>query len=137
MDKKIKILIVDDAPEWIYTHKNIIDKVFEGNTFMINTASSARDGFNKIIQEKDYNLVITDLEMEKDLGERYAGEWLIKNLTNRDEIKNTKFLIISGAYNIVDIAFSLKVDYIAKSTLISNPIILKYKLNDMLNLLVQ
>ncbi|EKE03788.1 MAG: hypothetical protein ACD_20C00150G0001 [uncultured bacterium] len=132
MVKKHKILIVDDTPEWLKHHLSLIDQMFKEDVFEIHTATSGRQGFNKVLQEKNYDIVITDLEMEKVFDEDYAGVWLVRNLLNRDETKNTKFLIISGAYSIQDIADNLKVDCIAKSLLLDNPLILKYKIEELL-----
>ena len=134
MTKKQKILIVDDSPEWLRHHISLIKRLFGEDFFEINTAASGKQRFNKVLQEKDYNLVITDLEMEKIFDESYAGVWLVKNLLNRKETENTKFLIISGAYNVWNMANSLKVDHIEKSSLLDNPLILKYKIEELLKL---
>lgn len=134
MKEKYKILIVDDSPEWLKNHINILAEFYGEDFFRINTATSGRQGFNQFLQEKDFDLVITDLEMEKIFDEPYAGSWLVKNLISREESKSTKFLIISGAYNIWDVANKLKVEHIPKSSLISNPAILKYKIDEILDI---
>jgi YesN/AraC family two-component response regulator len=133
MNKKYKILIVDDYPEWLNNHKTLLEQLFGEDFFEIHTADNGKNGFNKAVQNS-YDLIITDLEMEKNLGEPYAGSWLIKSLLSKEQCINTKFLIISGAYNIWDVANSLKVGYIAKSSLISNPLLIKYKLKELLQL---
>jgi len=131
MTKKYRILIVEDGAEWVKMHKKLLDEIFEENPPKIDVCFSARDGFVKALSDS-YDLIITDLEMEKILGESYAGAWFLKNVTGREQFKNTKFLIISGAYDITDIAMLYKVDHISKSSLINNPILLKYKLENML-----
>lgn len=134
MNKKYKILLIDDSPEWLKNHLNILGQLFEKDFFQTDTAFSGKNGVLKVLQEKNYDLIITDLEMEKVFDEPYAGVWLIKNLINKEECKNTKFLIISGAYNVWDMANKLKVDYIAKSSLIDNSMLLKYKIDELLKL---
>ena len=136
MMKKYKILLVDDSSDWLKAHSKMLDELYTKELFDIHTATSGKQGFLKVLQEQDFNLVITDLEMEKLFDEPYAGSWLVKNLISREEFKNTKFLIISGAYNIWDVANSLKVQHIAKSSLIDNPMTLMYKINELLNLTI-
>lgn len=131
MNEKIKILLVDDSIQWLASHKNMLETLFEKGTLEIDTAISAAKGFSKILANSDYNLVITDLEMERIIDEDYAGVWLLKNLINREEYKNIKFLIISGSYDIKDVALSLNVDYIPKDFLLGNPDLLKYKITEI------
>ena len=134
MAKKYKILMVDDSVDWLKSHKNTLVSDFGEDFFDMDFATSGKDGFNKVLQKKSYDLVLVDLEMESIYDEPYAGSWMVKNLLSREEAKNTKFIIISGAYNIRDIAEILKVSHIAKSSLVSNPLMLKYKIMDILNL---
>jgi len=125
-----RILIIEDTPEWVRTHKNLLGEIFIENPPVIDICFSAKDGFIQALSAK-YDLIITDLEMEKIPNEYYAGDWFLKNILNREQFKETKFLIISGAYNIRDIAEKYKVDYVPKSSLISNPLSLKYKLESL------
>ena len=99
MEKKYRILLVDDAIEWINSHKNILKSLFGEKFFCVDFVTSAKEGFNKILQEKNYDLIIVDLEMERITGEKYAGAWLIKNLQKRNDL-NSKYIIISGSYDI-------------------------------------
>lgn len=136
MNQKFKILVVDDSVEWLKSHIELIYQFFGEDLFEVNTAISAHKAFNRIFEKPDYkyDLIITDLEMEKIFGEEYAGNWLINNLINREECKDTRFLIISGSYNIRDIAEKFKVSHIPKSFLIDNPLLLKYKICELLNM---
>jgi len=131
MTEKYRILIVEDSAEWVNMHKKLLDEIFEENPPQIDVSFSARDGFVKALSDS-YDLIITDLEMEKIPGENCAGAWFLKNIKGREQFKDTKFLIISGAYNITDIAMIYKADYIPKSSLINNPLLLKYKLEALL-----
>jgi CheY-like chemotaxis protein len=126
----LKILIVEDSAEWVNMHKKLLSEIFEENPPQIDVCFNAKDGFVKALSNS-YDLIITDLEMEKIPGESCAGAWFLKNITCREQFKDTKFLIISGAYNITDIATIYKAAYIAKSSLINNPLLLKYKLESL------
>lgn len=130
MTKQIRILIVEDNAEWVRIHKKLLAEIYAENPPQIDVCFNAKDGFIKALSS-NYNLIITDLEMERIPGESYAGAWFLKNITGREQFQDTKFLIISGAYNIVDIAEIYKVDYIPKSSLINNPLMLKYKLESL------
>ena len=134
MDKnKIKILRVEDTPQWIKFHTNLLNNYFENNSCEIDFEMSARSGFNRIIenQETRYDLIISDLEMEEITEESYAGIWFIRNILKRKECKNSKILIISASFDINYVAKELNVDFIAKYALSNNPMILSYKLEEM------
>ena len=123
MDKnKIKILIVEDTPQWIKFHTNLLNNYFENNSCEIDFEMSARSGFNRIIenQETRYDLIMS-----------YAGIWFIRNILKRKECKNSKILIISASFDINYVAKELNVDFIAKYALSNNPMILSYKLEEM------
>ncbi|MDD3013852.1 MAG: response regulator [Candidatus Gastranaerophilales bacterium] len=128
---KLRILIVEDGAEWVKMHRKLLDEIFTENPPQVDECYSARDGFTKALSAS-YDLIITDLEMERIPGESCAGAWFLKNITGREQFKDTKFLIISGAYNIMDIAMIYKTDHIPKSSLINNPLLLKYKLETLL-----
>jgi CheY-like chemotaxis protein len=131
MIKLKKILIVEDNAEWVNIHKKLLGEFFVGNLPEIDVCNNAKDGFIKALSDS-YEFIITDLEMERILGEDYAGAWFLKNIIIREQFKDTHFLIISGAYNIMDVAEKYKVDYIPKSSLINNPLVFKYKLEALL-----
>lgn len=131
---RIKILIVEDSPEWIKYHITLLNSFLEEGSFEIEFEMSAREGFNKVLKSHDncYDLIISDLEMEDINGESYAGSWFIRNILKRKECENTKILIISGSPDIQRVAKDLNVDFIPKHVLSNNPIILSYKLEEIL-----
>ena len=131
---KIKILIVDDSPEWIKFHINLLNMLLDKDSFEINYEMSARAGFNNVIKDGEtrYDLIISDLEMEEILEESYAGSWFVRNIINRKECKNSKILIISGSYDIDKVAKEFNVDFIPKYILSNNPEIMGYKLEEIL-----
>lgn len=131
-----KILIVDDSTEWLKFHLQTIRDAFGADFFGIKTSLNARDAFAKAVEnpENPYDLIITDLEMERMFDEDYAGCWLVRNLSCRESLLTTKIIIISSAHNISDIASGFKVDFIPKGDLIHNPLLLKYKIQELLEI---
>ena len=116
-----KILIVDDLKSWIFYHSNIIKELFP--ECEIQTALSAKDGYDKLLENNDapFDIIITDMQMESDFEPKYAGEWFIEQIKTFKNYKNTRIVIISAAYNIPQIAENYGVDYIRKGTARSFP----------------
>ena len=116
-----KILIVDDLKSWIIYHSHIIKVLFP--ECEIQTAESAREGYNKLLEnnETPFDIIITDMQMEPDFEPKYAGEWFIEQIKTFKNYKNTRIVIISAAYNIPQIAENYGVDYIRKGTARSFP----------------
>lgn len=130
----LKILIVDDSDGWRIYHKDTLENIFQDDEVSIDTAVSARDGYDKILfsTKEPYDLIVTDLQMESDFSPVIAGEWLIKQIQNFTQYKNTKILIVSGMYNIEMTADLLGVDFISKRMLVSgSEMPFKYKLEEM------
>ena len=117
----MKILIVDDVKGWRDYHSYIMNEFFENAE--IQTAESARDGYDKLLEnnESPFDIIITDMQMESDFEPKYAGEWFIEQVKTFKNYKNTKIVIISAAYNIPAIAENYGVDYIRKGTARSFP----------------
>ena len=83
MDKKI--LVVDDIKGWRDYHSYIMNELFEHAN--IQTAESARDGYDKLMENNDvpFDIILTDMQMETDYEPDYAGEWLIKEIKKAEE----------------------------------------------------
>jgi len=130
---KIKILIVEDSPEWIKFHINLLNQLFEATSLEIDFEMNARAGFNRIIKKSEirYDLIISDLEMEEIFEESYAGSWFIRNIIKKEECKNSKILIISGSHDINLVAKEFNVDFIPKHILSKNPMVMSYKLEEI------
>lgn len=111
-----KILIVDDIKGWRDFHYQVISDLFED--YEILTAESARDAYNLVMEnnEKPFDIIITDMQMENDFEPKYAGEWLIEQIKTFKNYSKTKIIIISATYNIQQIAEFYNVNYIRKST---------------------
>lgn len=112
----IRVLIVDDMKGWIDYHSYIISNLFE--KVEIVTATSAREGYDKLIENHDnpFNIIISDLQMENDFEPKYAGEWFIEQIRTFKNYLNTKIVIISASYNIKNIAENLNTYHISKNT---------------------
>lgn len=112
----MKILIVDDVKGWRDYHSYIMNELFENAN--IQTAESARDGYDKLMENNDvpFDVILTDMQMENDFEPKYAGEWFIEQVKTFKNYSKTRIVIISAAYNIPVIAENYGVDYIRKST---------------------
>ena len=117
----MKILIVDDVKGWRDYHSYIMNELFLNAE--IQTAESAREGFDKLLEnnESPFDIIITDMQMESDFEPKYAGEWFIEQIKTFKNYKNTRIVIISAAYNIPTIAENYGVNYIRKGTARSFP----------------
>lgn len=130
----LKILIVDDSSGWRSYHKETLENIFENVEISIDTAVSAREGYDKVLfsANEPYDLIVTDLQMESDFSPMIAGEWFVRQIQNFTQYKNTKILIVSGMYNIEMTADLLGVDFISKRMLVSgSEMPFKFKLEEM------
>ena len=116
-----KVLIVDDMKGWVFYHSQVISNLFPNA--IIETALSAREGYDKLMEHNDkpFDIIITDMQMENDFEPKYAGEWFIEQVKTFKNYSKTRIVIISAAYNIPVIAENYGVDYIRKSTARSFP----------------
>lgn len=111
-----KVLIVDDIKGWIDYHTHFVSNLFPDA--IIEQALSAREGYDKLLEhnEKPFNIILTDLQMENDFEPKYAGEWFVEQIKTFKNYSKTKIVIISAAYNIRHIADTLGVECIPKQT---------------------
>lgn len=111
-----KVLIVDDQYSWRKFNSDSVYKLL-GNDTEVLTASSAQEGYTKLLENKDkpFDILLTDMQMETDYLPKYAGEWLIEQAQNLHFCNNTKIIIISATMQIKSIAKLYNVNYIAKS----------------------
>ena len=108
-------LIVDDSQSWLKHHENVIRHLY-GEDAEITLAQSAGEANNILYQniDKPFDIILTDLQMESDFLPLYAGEWLIEQIQNIVQYKNTKIIIISATSSIRLVAEKYNVDYIPK-----------------------
>lgn len=131
----IRILAVDDMPQWRNFHKSALNTILKDTDFELVLKNSATEAL-EVIQESaktnayQFDLIISDLQMETAYEPDYAGEWLIKNVKMLPSYINTPIIIVSAAYNINFIAENLGVDCISKPSLIHNPLSYELKLKE-------
>ena len=111
-----KVLIVDDIKGWRDYHSYILNNLFE--QIEIHTADSAREGYDKLLEHNDkpFDIILTDMQMEADFEPKYAGEWFVEQIKTFKNYFKTKIIIISAAYNVRHIAETLGVECIPKAT---------------------
>ena len=109
------ILIVDDVKGWRDFNKNVMLELF-GADINVDTAESATQAYDFLLQNKPYDIILTDLQMEETYAPKYAGEWLVEQIKSFNINSCTKIVMISASYNIRHIADNLEVECIPKST---------------------
>lgn len=130
-----KVLIVDDSYEWIKFHRYNLMTLFPQGLFEITTADCAAEGIQKVKEsECEFDLIISDLQMEMIQGEAHAGMWMIKTIQKNNLCPNSKIIIISASYDIKDVAEFLNVEHIPKGLLVGSPNLLQYKVSELLNI---
>lgn len=115
MSKK-SILIVDDSSGWLDYHQSTLREIY-GAEFALDTANSAREGYNKIYNnlKTPYSLIISDLQMELDFEPKHAGEWFVEQVKKIKEYQNVPIIVISASYNVRSVAQKLGVNCLPKS----------------------
>lgn len=131
----IKILAVDDMPQWRTFHFQTLNVILKDTEFELTLKNSATEAF-EVIQENlstPFDLIISDLQMESDFEPEHAGEWLIRNIQTLPQYLHTPKIIVSAAFNIKFIAEKLEVNYLPKPALIHNPLLYELKIKEILN----
>ncbi len=134
----IRILAVDDMPQWRNFHKTALNTILKDIEFELVLKDSATEAL-EVIQSNikanvaPFDLIISDLQMETAYEPDYAGEWLIKNIKMIPSYINTPIIIISAAYNINFIAENLGVDCLSKPSLVHTPLSYELKLKEKLH----
>lgn len=116
-----RILIVDDQTTWRDFNIKSVTKIL-GSDITIDTASSAAEGYSKLLESKEvpYDYLLTDMQMEVDFAPKMAGEWLIEQAKSLSFCYKTKIIIISAAPRINHIAETYGVNCIPKSVAVTS-----------------
>ena len=134
MDKIVKrLLIAEDSFQWQKFHESLLcnyDKL--KIDFVI--VDSARDSLKLVQKNLDnpFDLILSDLQMEQDFLPEFAGEWFLKNVKTFSSYRKTPLVIVSAAYNISFIASNLGVGYLSKRSLVNNPDLYYFMLDEKL-----
>ncbi len=131
----IRILAVDDMPQWRNFHKNALNEVLHGIPFELTLKNSATEAFECIQKnlETPFDLIISDLQMETDYEPELAGEWLIRNINSLPQYKTTPKILVSAAFNIKFISEKLQAEYLPKSSIIHSILAYELKITELLN----
>lgn len=132
-----RVLIVDDSKSWLAFHRELIQS-FYGESVEMYFALSAKEAL-KIIEENannQFDLIITDLQMEFDFEPKTAGEWFIEKIQENKQCSDTPIIIISGMINIESVALKYGVEYIPKNRLIYDKTLLKSKIEKFYNFII-
>lgn len=113
------VLIVDDVKSWREFNSQVIKDLY-GEDVTISTAASASDAYDILLTNKDFDVIITDLQMEDNYSPKHAGEWLVEQIKTFDKYKKTKIIMISASYNLRQIARNLDIECIPKSTALAS-----------------
>lgn len=113
------VLIVDDVKSWREFNSQVIKDLY-GEDVTITTAASASDAYDILLTNKDFDVIITDLQMENNYSPKHAGEWLVEQIKTFDKYKKTKIIMISASYNLRQIARNLDIECIPKSTALAS-----------------
>ena len=113
------VLIVDDVKSWREFNSQVIKDLY-GEDVTITTAASASDAYDILLTNKDFDVIITDLQMEDNYSPKHAGEWLVEQIKTFDKYKKTKIIMISASYNLRQIARILNIECIPKSTALAS-----------------
>ena len=114
-----KVLIVDDVSSWIKYNSNVMKELY-GDEISITTANSANKAYEILLSNQDFDIIITDLQMEDDYAPKYAGEWLVEQIRTFNRYNNTIIIMISASYNVRQIARQLNIECIPKSTALTS-----------------
>ena len=128
----MNILLVDDIEGWLLFNKRNLETFFKEKEVSFYLCKSAAEAYDFALGFDDkIDIVITDLEMENmDIP---AGEWLINNLRTIKSTQSARYIIISASPTISFVAKRADADgFLRKASYHSNPIELKYKLEELL-----
>ena len=117
----IKILLVDDREDNLYS----IESIFEKDNYTIVKASSGREALKVLLKEQDFSLILMDVQMP-DLN----GFETATIIYERDKLKNIPIIFITAFGYDEDYIFkgykTGGVDYIYKPV---NPEVLRMKVS--------
>jgi DNA-binding response OmpR family regulator len=87
MSKDIKLLIVDDDPDYVDGIRSILDKA----GYAVDVAYNPKDGF-EALESKKYDLLLLDIMM----GRGAEGVMMARKINKDAELRKIPVLIITG-----------------------------------------
>lgn len=132
----VRILAVDDMGEWRNYHLRALTAILNNlnKEFELTLKNSAYEAFEDIQANlaAPYDLILSDLQMERAYEPELAGEWLVRNIKQLKQYQTRPIIIVSAAWNIKAIAEKLNTDFLSKRTLINNPLTYELKIKELL-----
>ena len=101
MNKKVKILLADDDPDFIEINKTIL----EAKGYEVDEAYTSSEALDKI-REKQYDLLILDLMME----EKDAGFTVAYAVREDESLKDLPILMLTSAEEKTGFTFKFSKD---------------------------
>jgi len=101
LDTKRKILIIDDDPDFV----EAIKKILETASYQVESASNAKEGWEKIIQFQP-NLICMDIMMET----LTDGFLMSQDIKNHSDFHHIPILCISSINQVTHLHFSPETD---------------------------
>ena len=114
-----KVLVVDDVKGWRDFNSQILKELYNDNVNIV-TAKSAEEAYDILLSNQDFDVIITDLQMEDNYAPKYAGEWLVEQIRTFSRYDNTIIIMVSASYNLRQIARQLDIECIPKSTALTS-----------------
>jgi len=87
MESKIRILIIDDDPDYVEGIKSILEKA----DYEVEAAYNPEDGFNTL-KSKPFDLLLLDIMM----GRGAEGVMVARKISKDPKLRETPTLIITG-----------------------------------------
>ena len=102
MQKSLKIVIVDDNTDFLFTMETFLQR----NSFEVLTAEDGQKGFEMIRKERP-DLILLDIMMET----LFSGFEVCKQLRSDDNLKDIPIIGISAMRDELDVGFRQWPDY--------------------------
>jgi CheY-like chemotaxis protein len=127
MQKRKKILLVDDDEDFVEIHRTILEPKYE-----VAVAYSAQEGL-ALVEANDFDLFILDIMME----DRDSGFQLTYQIRNHPKYENVPIMLLTSAPKVTGFSFDLEKDkdWIKADALIEKPVSTPYLLKKVEELL--
>ena len=102
MEKNLKIVIVDDNTDFLFTMQTFLQK----NGFVVHTADDGQKGID-LIKKEQPDLILLDIMMET----LFSGFEVCKAVRSNDDLKYVPIIGISAMGEELDIDYSQWPDY--------------------------
>jgi len=102
MDRKNKIVLIDDNKDYLFTMKTFLKK----NGFEVSTAGDGQSGV-KLVEDEKPDIVLLDVMMET----LFSGFEVCRRLRQNPNLKSIPIIGISGMADEINVKFNKKKDF--------------------------